>query len=612
MTGYPSLTNRTIALDTETTGLKWWQDEIFGISISIDGGKDFYWDVRLTPKVLDWLRDNLHRAARVFGHNIKFDGLFFRKSNIHLPWARVEDTMIRAALIDEHLHSYDLDTLGLMYVGVGKDDTIYADLATTFGGRATKTVQMSNLHKANPRRVAVYAKTDTRTTLELGLWQDKEIAKQDLTQVVQLEKDLLPVVVDMEWGGVHVDVRRAEQAVGVVGKDIVQIMGEIDGIAGFPVNPNPSGSIHKLFAPVQSADGIWRSSDGTICESTPAGKPSLDKDFLRRSRHPAASAILEVRQLLRMRDTFLLGHVLGHQTNGIIHCNFNQTKGDNDLGAGTGRFSVDSPALQQIPKRNKVIAKVVRSIFIPDDPKNDTWIRSDYRQFEFRWFAHFAKNPKILKAYADDPDTDMHTLVSKMMPGLPRDATPGIKGNAKQINLGLVFGMGDGRMAQEMGLPHTIQVNPRTGKEYIKPGPEAEALFRRYHETIPGIKTFLEAASATAKERGYIKTIYNRHIRFPNGWFTHKAGGLILQGSAADALKIKMIETHALEGASAVRMLLSVHDELDWSAYRGSADVVKEDLQQILEAFGPGDKISLRVPVRAEMTDADNWWEASK
>jgi DNA polymerase I len=406
----------------------------------------------------------------------------------------------------------------------------------------------------------------------------------------------------MEWGGVPVDVDAAERALVEVRKEIDDKQRRLNDLAGFEVNPNPSGSIHKLFEPKEQPDGTFLTSCGTPLLRTDGGKPKLDKEALQRIKHPAGPMVLELRQLKRMENPFLTGHVLGYQHNGIIHANFNQTKGDSDHGTGTGRFSVDSPALQQIPKRNKRIAKVVRSVFIPDEGRE--WCCADWSQFEFRWFAHFA-SPTLVRAYNDDPDADFHQMVADLT-GLPRVMTPGIVGNAKQINLGLAFNMGEGKMCEQMGLPYTIDPD----KGYLIAGEEGKALFAKYHAAVPGIKAHAQKAAAVAKDRGYIISMMGRHVRFPHGWKTYKAGGLVFQVNAADALKVKMIELDEAAQAYDWRLMLVVHDENNLSVRPGDSRAVRE-IKRILEAFGPNDRMPMRVPVRTDPTVADNWWIAS-
>ena len=600
----PEIQGRVIALDLETTGLQFWSDKIFGIAVSV-GDDDYYWDIRENPWVIGWLKKELPRVKLWVNHNVKFDVLFLRAAGVRPDLTRLDCTMIRAALINEHEFSYDLDALGKRYVGEGKRTTIYEELAKLFGGAATKHAQAKNLQRGPSQLVGDYAKQDTRLALKLWEWQNGEIERQDLTRILALERRLLPVVIRMEWGGVPVDVNAAERALAEVRAEIDRKQKELNHLAGFEVNPNPSGSIHRLFAPKQLDDGTWMSVCGTPLLATDSGKAAkLDADALRRLRHPAAPLVLDIRQLKRMENPFLEGHILGHQHKGIIHANFNQTKGDTDHGTGTGRFSVDSPALQQIPKRNKRIARVVRSIFIPDEGRS--WLCADWSQFEFRWFAHFA-SPDLAAAYNTNPDVDFHTMVAEMT-GLPRVQTPGIKGNAKQINLGLAFNMGEGKMAEQMGLPYTIDPD----KGYLIAGPEAKALFALYHSRVRGIKDFARKASAVAKERGYILSKMGRHVRFPHGHATYKASGLIFQTNAADSLKVKMIELDAAIEAEELdaRLMLTVHDEENLSVVPGDRKAITL-IKQILEAFGPDDTIHMRVPVRTDPVAGPNWWIAS-
>lgn len=612
---FPRLTDYDlVAYDTETTGLLWWKDRIFGVSISV-ADRDWYWDIRKTPEAVEWLREEIPRVKRLCAHNAKFDWHMSRELGIRFPEGRVDCTMIRAALIDEHLVSYDLDYLGKKYLGAGKDTDIYARLADLFGGKPTKHAQAPNLQRAPTNLVGPYACRDTRVCYDLCRWQDREIATQDLGQVENLEKRLLPCIVRMEEGGVRVNTPQADKAVVELGRKIETGQRQLNSLAGFPVNVNPSGSIHQLFEPKEQRDAAGNKTfvlnDGTIAEPTESGgKACLDANCLRRMKHPAAAMILSLRKMVKAKDTFLSGHVLSNHHNGIIHANFNQTKSDNDAGTGTGRLSVNSPALQQIPARDKDMAAIVRAVFVPDI--GGEWVCNDWAQMDFRVFAHYVNDREIIERYAADPNTDFHALAASLT-GLPRSPRFAGDPNAKQINLGLVFGMGKGRLAQEMGLPFTIEPNNRGGT-WIKPGPEAEAVFDKYHGAIPGIGALLSNASSVAKSRGFVRTVAGRKIRFPKGMFTHKAGGLIFQGSAADALKIKIVELdsyiQSIRGTGA-RFLLNVHDEFDFSIPPDRADI-RGEISKIVTAFGPSNEVSFRVPIVTDQGIGSNWYEASK
>lgn len=598
-----------LVVDTETTGLKWWEDHVFGVSIALPDGTAGYWDVRATPKILDWMVDLIaeDRVGVWVGHNFKFDLHFLREARVGIPTDRIDCTMIRAALINEHEPTYGLDFLARKYVGAQKDTEIYDELAKLFGGRATRNAQMPNISRAPQEVVARYAIQDAVVTRQLYLWQRDEIEKQNLHRVHRLERDLMPVIIDMETEGVRVDVDMAERASRHLTKRIDDMQRDLNREAGFEINPNPSGSIAQLFKPTLGEDNEWYLIDGTRAGKTDGGKASIDADCLRRMKHPAAKMILDLRKMLKTRDTFIQGHILGHQQDGVIHCNYNQTKNDSEAGTGTGRLSITNPALQQIPSRDVAIKSLVRPIFKADHGAK--WLGLDWSQFEFRVANHYGQVPSILEAYRENPNLDFHQLVSDMT-GIPRNAQYAGGPSSKAINLGLAFNMGSGRLAQECGLPYTEETGPN-GNLYLKAGPEAMELFERYHAANPGMRNMANKASSIAKERGYVHSIMGRHIRFPGGQFVHKASGLIYQATSADCMKMKLIELHRyLTGHGVGRLLLSVHDEVGISLDKDSLDHA-DKIAQIYTTFDGIDcPIKLRVPITCDWGLGEDWYEA--
>jgi DNA polymerase I-like protein with 3'-5' exonuclease and polymerase domains len=411
----------------------------------------------------------------------------------------------------------------------------------------------------------------------------------------------------METEGVEVDVELAEKAVRGLTERIDTMQGDLNTLAGFEVNPNPSGSITDLFKPTLGDDNEWYLIDGTKADKTEGGKASINAECLRRMKHPAAKMILDLRKMLKTRDTFLSGHILGHQHDGIIHCNYNQTKNDSEAGTGTGRLSITNPALQQIPSRDVAIKSLVRPIFKAD--LGAKWLGMDWSQFEFRVANHYGQVPAILKAYHDNPNLDFHQLVSDMT-GIPRNAQYAGGPSSKAINLGLAFNMGSGRLAQECGLPYTEEEGPN-GNVYLKAGPEAMALFEKYHAANPGMRNTAQKASSIAKERGYVHSAMGRHIRFPGGQFVHKASGLIYQATSADCMKQKLIELDAyLKEHQCGRLLLTVHDEVGISLDNDSVHHA-EEIARIYTTFdGRECPIALRVPITCDWGLGDNWLEA--
>jgi len=609
MAAFPRIDSApVVVIDTETTGLHWWKDKLFGVSVALPD-HSWYWDVRTSPGVIAWLNDLIARQSvdKWVGHNLKFDLHFLREAGVPIPLDRIDCTMVRAALISEHEPTYSLDFLARKYAGLKKDEEIYEEMAKLFGGRATRNVQMPNISRAPEHIVSKYAIQDAVVTLALYNWQRGEIEKQNLHQVHKLETDLMPVIMDMEYQGVRVNVERAHKAVHGLTTRIDAMQRDLNTLAGFEVNPNPSGSIADLFKPVLRENNEWYLVDGTKADKTDGGKASINADCLRRMKHPAASMILDLRKMLKTRDTFLSGHILGHQHDGVIHCNYNQTKNDAEAGTGTGRLSITNPALQQIPSRDKDIKSLVRPIFVPDVGAD--WLGLDWSQFEFRVANHYGKVPAILEAYEKNPDLDFHQLVSDMT-GIPRNAQYAGGPSSKAINLGLAFNMGSGRLAQECGLPYTEEEGPN-GNVYLKAGPEAMALFEKYHAANPGMRNTSMKASGIAKERGHVRSVLGRHLRFPGGQFVHKASGLIYQATSADCMKLKLIELHRhLESKQCGRLLLTVHDEVGISLDR-DAKGEAEEIARIYTTFdGVECPIRLRVPIRCDWGVGDDWYAA--
>jgi len=520
--------------------------------------------------------------------------------------------MIRAALINEHMLKYDLDFVAKTCIKSGKSGDIYPKLAELFGGPATRNAQMKNISRAPASIVGPYAMQDARVALKLWMWQQEEIARQDLHQVVKLEQDLFPHIFDMERRGLRVDVNAANATVEKLSKDILILRAELNKCAGFEVNPNPSGSIKKLFEP-RKVDGVWTARDGTPLPETDGGQPSIGADQLRAMNDPAAAMILKCRQFLKARDTFIAKHILERERNGRIHPNINQTKGESDSeggmeGTGTGRLSYTRPALQQIPSRDRAIASIVRPVFLPDD--NQSWCYGDLDQHEFRIYAHYVNAPALIDAYRENPDLDIHQIVADMT-GLPRSAKYSGQANAKQINLGMVFNMGGGTLAYKMGLPFTVEKMNFSGeeREVRIPGEETLEVMERYYAAVPGVREIAKSARAVAKSRGYVRTMMGRHIRFPRGQFTHKASGLIYQGTSADLNKSNIIRIcEYLKSRGDGRLLLNIHDEYSISADPARIPAIAQDIKALIQ-----DRPEIRVPIRIDFSaPAKNWWEATE
>lgn len=591
------------SIDTETTGLQYPVDRVFGVSIATPDGRTFYWDTRQTD-VLDWLSHTMRSwnpSRRIINHHIKFDWLMLRASGCHIPEGALDCTMVRACLIDEHLQDYSLDTVGYIYTGMRKEIDIYTKLAEIFGGLPTRKVQMPNLQRAPIELVSWYAEQDALMALRLWEWQEGEIYRQGLRRIVDFERSVLPAICRRNAAGIRVDLDRTEQAMADLTPIIDAKTAELNDLAGWEINVNSPPQIKKLLNP-EKRDGSWFVGKELI-GTADSGGPSLKAEFLRELDHPAAKLVEDVRSLLKTRDTFLAKHILEHAVDGRVYPTINQTKGE-DGGTGTGRLSYTDPAMQQIPSRNKKIAAIVKPCFLPDE--GDVWIDLDQASFEVRIFAHLANDRAIIQRYKENPMLDFHRAVADLT-GLVRDAEYSGQPNSKQLNLSMIFNQGKGATAKKMGMPwewDVFETDHGQKIKYMKAGPEAQAVIETYHRMLPGVQKLAKGCKAKAEERGYIKTEHGRHLRFPGKYKSYKASGILIQATSADINK----EMWKLIDERKSKLILNTHDSYGISAPIGTnGKAVAKELQDAMAETVP----YLRVPLVLELNGSGpNWWAA--
>ena len=629
-----------VAGDSETTGTAWWRDRPFGISLSWlqDSGEPTSWygDLR-NDGVLRFMQDVMPNLRLWVNHHIKFDFHMLREARIKVDPTRISCTLIRECILDEDQYEYGLDKVCERRIGKRKDREIWPELAEMFGGEPTKDAQIVNLSRAPEALVARYANQDSMLALELWLAQQKVIEQEGLTVIDDLERELLREVIDMEHGGVPVDLGSAERAADDLDVLVKQSQRQLDRLAGRPVNVNSGPQVKGLLGVHKDEGGRWRTKDGVLLEPTESGNSgSLKTEKLYQSAMPEAALIADIRAMIKARDVFLKKYILTMSHKGIIHASINQTRTEEGDGTYTGRFSITEPALQQIHKRNKKMAAIVRSCFIPD--LGCDWACYDWSQKDFRIFGHYVNDPGINAVYAADPAADFHKTTSDLT-GLPRDRDQKTGGaNAKQMNLGLIFGMSAGRMAKEMFLPYTFtgtcrrcknvtseQYCPRCAEHgekvkvelFYAAGPEALTLFNKYHRAIPGADGLKKSVSSVARSRGFIKTQLGRRLRFPDSGKAYKAAGILFQAQAAESMKVKIVEMGRLlreQPKGDGRLMVIVHDEFDVALRKGRNPKLDLDIKALLERFdGTGDfPLKYRIPILSDLGLGPNWWEASR
>lgn len=625
---FPNLADqKEIAIDTETTGLCYPVDYAFCVSIAVGLKPDesWYFDFRRTPQARNWLRDLGKRDDVTWvAHNASFDHRMLSAAGVEIAIENWDDTCVRAVQIDEHLGTsfpwqkmnpkagYSLDYLAAKYLpaDISKSgDELYAKMAQALGGKATRNAQMPNISKAPPEIVGPYAIDDARVCWALYQWQKEEIKRQGLEDICAFERRVMPTLVRAEKRGINVDMNYVEQAIDKLTVEIDDQQKALDKAAGFEVNSNSPNQVKKIFEPKQDSQGNWVASDGTPLESTATGNPSLGADALRSMADPRASQIIELRSTIKTRDTFFKKHIAEREVNGVVYPTINQSKGE-DGGTGTGRLSYVGPAMQQIPSRNKKVAAIVKPAFLP--PEGMLWMDSDMASFEVRIFAHLvaAYNASMSEAYAANPQLDFHQYVADLT-HLPRSATYAGEANAKQLNLAMIFNSGNGAIAQKMEMPFTWEEfdtveygKPKTVR-YKKAGPEAMKVINSYHKKVQGVKKLAERAAEVAKSRGWIKTRHGRHLRFPKGYKSYKASGLLIQATAADENKENWMRIEKALGNEG-HILLNTHDSYSMAVPDDGRWKEKwENVRREVE------RDNLRVPLLLDFNGVGkNWWEA--
>lgn len=625
-TYFPNLSREeVISVDVETYdpeltdfGPGWARGKghIVGVAIGVPGGGRWYFPVRheacpeqnLDPvHVFAWLRDVLGdpRQTKV-GANIIYD----------VGWLRQEGVIVKGPLVDVQYAEallaegtpVALDYLGAKYLGEHKrTEILYRWLADWFGGNATED-QRKWIYKAPPSLVGPYAEGDVDLPLRVIVAQYPHLQREGLLPVFEMECGLINLLVDMRFAGVSVDLKRAEQVREELGDQIKQLQRQLDHMCGRAVNVNASASLALAF------DHLGLKYPRTKpTQKKPTGAPSFTKEFMKTVEHPVSDLVDRIKTYRKMRSTFVESYILDSHVNGKIHGEFHLLKGEAG-GTRSGRFSSSNPNLQNIPSRDPVLGPLMRSMFIPDTG-HFQWRKYDYSQIEYRLLAHHAVGPgsDALRAeYNRNPDVDYHELTQKLVcdfTGQKIDRKP-----IKNINFGLIYGMGVAKLARSLGLSEQ----------------EGKNLFAAYHEAAPFAKATMDQCAGEAQVWGAITTILGRRSRFDK-WepvevdygnrkpaldygaalarygqikraMTHKALNRRLQGGAADLMKMAMWRCYrdGIFAATGVPRL-TVHDELDFSDPGGCEDAFRE-MQHVLETAVP-----LLVPVKADFDAGPNW-----
>lgn len=603
-TDFPSLEGQgAIAIDTETKDIELktrgsgaLRDDchICGVSIGTEAGFRRYYPVAHEmgenldkEKVFKWLRRELKRPVPKVGANLLYDLGYLAVNDIEVT-GPFYDVQIAEPLLDENRLSYSLEALSQTWLKEGKIENTMKDwLIRAFG----ETNYKANIHRAPASVVGPYAEGDVDLPLRIFALQRQELENRDLWDLFQLESRLIPMLLAMWRRGVRVDLSKAEELKGKLDGRYDQTLAEIKRVSGVDVDIWAADSLARVF---DAADVPYPRTEKT-------NKPSFRKDWLAACTHPVGKLTMEARRLDKFRNTFVQGYILDGNVNGFIHTQFHQLKSD-EGGTVSGRFSSSNPNLQNIPIRDKELGGLIRSIFIAELGRR--WWKFDWSQIEFRLAIHHAARMKLRGAqevvdqYHNDPTTDYHGVVAAIT-GLARSA-------AKNINFGIIYGLGLDALADQLG------VDLKT----------ATRMYADYMRRVPFVGRLRNAARDTAASTGIIKTLSGRERHF-NVWerkgiylpykfpgskraFTHKALNARLQGDAADIMKTAMADAWdagVFDDDYLGAPHLTVHDELDGSDDNTPAtNEALAELKHIMETC-----VQLLVPLKADGGTGPNW-----
>ncbi len=572
---------KLVSFDTETTSTRPRWAEIVGYSFAWNDGEAYYVPVRraagqpqLDPaETLAALRPVLEDPAiEKLGQNLKYDMVVLRSAGVELAGARF-DTMVASYLLDAGERNHNLDELALRYLR--HTTTKISELLGT--GKAQK-----RMDEVDVERVTHYAAEDADVAWRLRevLAARLEAANLD-TLFHTLEMPLVEVLVELESNGIRVDVPRLEALGAKFGKIIERLEREIHELAGRPFN---------IGSPKQLQQILFEEHKLPIVKKTKQGG-STDADVLEELAlvHPLPAKIIEYRQYAKLKSTYVdaLPQMV-HPATGRVHASFNQVV------AATGRLSSSDPNLQNIPVRNET-GREIRAAFLPGFPG---WklLAADYSQIELRVLAHYSGDVTMCAAF--EHDEDIHARVASEVYGVPLEAvTSEMRRGAKAVNFGVIYGQ------SPFGLARQLNIDKERAAEFI------DAYFARYH----GVADFLERVLEECAASGYVSTILGRR-RAISG-VRHGASRLrnlpertaintVIQGSAADLIKLAMIQIHRRlrQERSSARMLLQIHDELVFEVPGHELDALARLVSEEMASVLP-----LDVPLKVDVKWGDNW-----
>jgi DNA polymerase-1 len=574
-----------VSFDTETDSLHPVEANLIGMSFSIEEKSGWFLPLQnrglfsgdypdpsiSLPLIKPVIEDD---KIKKIGQNLKFDLLVLRGADIELAGIYF-DTMIASYLLNPAERRHNMDDLASQYLNY---KTIsFKELVGT--GKNAIPITEVPLEK-----LAEYAIEDADITFRLYKLFKPKLDEENLTELFEtIEMPLLSVLADMEYAGVKIDTLHFEKMKKTIEEKIQDAEKEIYTQADQEFNINSTKELsailfEKLKLKTAKKTKTGFSTDIQVLETL-------------KGSHKIIDSLIAYRTLSKLHNTYIdsLPKLISKKT-GRIHTSYNQTV------TATGRLSSSDPNLQNIPIRDE-FGSQIRNGFVPE--KGCLLMAADYSQIELRLAAHYSDDKNMKSAFNDK--IDIHSMTASSVFGVPIDEiTPDMRRQAKIINFATIYGV------SPYGLSQQAEITVEEGAEFIK----------RYFETYPGFKTYIDAAIDFAKEHGYVKTLMGRKrpvsdisssTSFRSEGAERIAINTPIQGTSADMIKIAMIRIadEIKEKKLKSRMIMQVHDELVFEVHEDETDIMKSRVKEIMEGA-----LKLNVPIVVDIGIGKSWNEA--
>ena len=572
---------KMFCFDTETTSVEAVNAQLVGLSFSMRSHEAFYVPI---PENQEEAKRIVSKFRSVFedvsiektGQNLKYDILVLQNYGVRVS-GNLFDTMIAHYLLNPELrHGMDyLAEILLNYRTIHIDELI-----------GVKGKNQLSMRQVSLEAICDYAAEDADITLQIREKLEPKLKENNLEELFyEIEMPLVKVLAQIERNGVLIDDFALGQSSQIMTNSILKIEREIRQIAGYDVNVSSPKQIGELlFDKLKIVDKP---------KKTKTGQYVTDEETLEslKNKHIVVEKILSYRGLKKLLSTYVdaLPKLINSKT-GKIHTSFNQAV------TATGRLSSSNPNLQNIPIRDEQ-GKEIRKAFIASE--NNIFLSADYSQVELRIMAHLSKDESMIRAFQNDQD--IHAATAANIYKIPiEQVTSEMRRKAKTANFGIIYGI------SVFGLSERLSISRQEAKELID----------GYFEAFPKVKEYMQKSVEEARENGFVETIFHRKRYLPDinsrnanvrGYAERNAINAPIQGSAADIIKVAMVriaERFEKENIQS-KMILQVHDELNFDVCSCELDQVKQIIKEEME-----NAFSLIVPLKTDIGIGQNWLEA--